>query len=79
MENTMKRRTSSTIPFGYKLDEENPQYVTPVEEELKALDKIIPMLKTNSISLREGAAWLQYTTGRHISHQGLNKIAKRYE
>lgn len=75
----MKRRTSSTIPFGYEIDESNPEYVIEVEEEIKALNKIIPMLKTKSISLRDGAEWLRYTTGRYISHQGLDKIAKRYE
>lgn len=75
----MKRRTSSTIPFGYKLDEHNTQYVIEVEEELEALNKIIPMIKAKTISLREGAAWLSYTTGRHISHEGLNKIAKRHD
>jgi len=75
----VKRRTSSTIPFGYELDPSNPEYVIEVEEEVKALNKIIPMLKTKSISLREAASWLQYTTGRYISHQGLHKIVSRYE
>jgi len=68
----MKRRTSSTIPFGYKLTEDN--YLEEIPEEQKALNKIIPLIKTNSISLREGATWLEYETGRYLS-----QIAAKYE
>jgi hypothetical protein len=75
----MKRRTSSTIPFGYKLSEENKTYLEPIEEELKALNKVVPLVKNKVLSLREGAMWLEYDTGRSISHTGLKKIADRYE
>lgn len=75
----MKRRTSSTIPFGYKLSEENKTYLEPIEEELKALNKVVPLVKNKVLSLREGAIWLEYDTGRSISHTGLKKIADRYE
>jgi hypothetical protein len=71
------RRTSSTIPFGYKLNEDNTELLDVVPEELAALDKIIPMIKDKSISLREGSVWLTYETGRSISHMGLKKIADR--
>ena len=73
----MKRRTSSTIPFGYKLTEDN--FLEEIPEEQKALNKIIPLIKTNSISLREGATWIEYETGRYLSHMGLKKIADKYE
>ena len=75
----MKRRTSSTIPFGYKLSEDNNTYLEPIEEELKALNKVVPLVKNKVLSLREGAMWLEYDTGRRISHMGLKKIADRYE
>jgi hypothetical protein len=75
----MKRRTSSTIPFGYKLKEENSEFLEEVPEELKALNKVVPLIKNKVLSLREGAMWLEYDTGRSISHMGLKKIADRYE
>lgn len=71
------RRTSSTIPFGYKLNEDNTELLDVVPEELAALDKIIPMIKDKTISLREGSVWLTHETGRSISHMGLKKIADR--
>jgi len=72
------RRSSSTIPFGYKLDENNTELLAPVPEELEALDKVLPMIKDKVLSLREGAMWLEHSTGRSLSHMGLKKIvAKR--
>ena len=37
------RRSSSTIPFGYKLDEKNTAFLEPVEDQLEALNKILPL------------------------------------
>ena len=72
------RRSSSTIPFGYKLDKNNKELLTPVPKELEALDKVLPMIKDKVLSLREGAMWLEHSTGRSLSHMGLKKIvAKR--
>jgi len=73
----MKRRTSSTIPFGYKLTEDN--LLEEIPQEQKALKKIIPFIKERSISLREGASWLEYETGRYLSHMGLKKITDKHE
>lgn len=73
----MKRRTSSTIPFGYKLVEE--KFLEEIPEEQQALKKILPFIKEKSISLREGATWLEYETGRYLSHMGLKKIADKHE
>ena len=70
------RRTSSTIPFGYQLDSFNKLQEVP--EQLEALNKIIPMIKEKALSLREGSAWIEYETGRSLSHMGLKKIAERY-
>ncbi len=71
------RRTSSTIPFGYKLNESDNQMLEPVQEELQMLDKILPMVKDKTMSLREGSMWLTHETGRSISHMGLKKIAEQ--
>lgn len=72
----MKRRTSSTIPFGYRLTEENT--LEDIPEEQEALKKIVSLVKNKSISLREGATWLEFETGRYISHMGLKKIADKH-
>ena len=74
----MKRRSSSTIPFGYKLME-NGTHLEEIEVELKALNKIVPLIKNKVLSLLEGAMWIEHDTGRSISHMGLKKIADRYE
>lgn len=71
------RRSSSTIPYGYKLDDDNTELLTPVTSELDALDKVFLMIKDKTLSLREGSMWLESTTGRKISHMGLKKIAEK--
>jgi|TARA_B110000977_G_scaffold151297_1_gene192008 hypothetical protein len=74
------RRSSSTIPFGYKLDDNNVELLTPIPEQLEELDKMIEMVKQKTLSLREAAMFLEHKTGRTISHMGLKKIAdKRYD
>ena len=75
----MQRRTSSTIPFGYSLNESDPQFLKEIPEQLEALNKIVPMVKDKTLSLREGSVWLEYETGRKLSHMGLKKIAARHE
>tara|TARA_R110001632_G_scaffold21663_1_gene63070 strand:+ start:2966 stop:3193 length:228 start_codon:yes stop_codon:yes gene_type:complete len=73
------RRSSSTIPYGYKLNEENPEVVEPVEKELEALEEIVPLVKDRQLSLADGAMYLEAMTERSISPWGLNKlIRKRY-
>ena len=72
------RRSSSTIPYGYKLDDDNTELLTPVTSELDALDKVLPMIKDKTLSLREGSMWLESTTGRKLSHMGLKKIADKH-
>jgi len=73
----MKRRTSSTIPFGYRLSPLRSEDIEEITSELEALNKILPMIKSRSLSLREGALWLTHETGRSISHQGLQKIVNK--
>ena len=49
-----------------------------IPEEKEALDKISSMVKNKALSLREGSSWLQYETGRYISHMGLKKIVDKH-
>ena len=72
------KRSSSVIPFGYTLDIDNPSTLLEVPEQLEAPNKIVPMIKQKTLSLREGSAWLEYETGRYLSHVGLKKIAEKY-
>jgi len=72
------RRSSSTIPYGYKLNEDDEAYLDPIAEQLEALNKILPMIHDQTISLREGSLYLESITGRKVSHMGLKKIAQRH-
>jgi hypothetical protein len=67
---TPATRKTSTIPFGYKLDDNN-KTLLPITEELTAYRKAKDYLQ--SCSYREVATWLSATTGRSISAQGLRK------
>ena len=62
------RRSSSTIPFGYKLDENNSELLTAIPEQLEELDKIINMIKQRTLSLREASLFLEHKTGRALPH-----------
>ena len=63
-------RRTSTIPYGYKLDD-NKKTLLPIPEELEAYRKAKDYLQ--SCSYREVATWLSATTGRSISAEGLRK------
>ena len=67
---TQETRKSSTIPYGYKLDDDT-KTLLPIEKELEAYTKAKTYLQ--SCSYREVATWLEATTGRKISAQGLRK------
>ena len=58
------------VPFGYKVSED-PDILDPIPEELKALEQAKKYLK--QYSSRKVAHWLTKTTGRYISHAGLQK------
>lgn len=67
-------RLARTIPFGYKVDEEDEGWLQPVPLELEALEKAKKYLK--QYSSRQVSAWLTTVTGREISHVGLLKRIK---
>lgn len=64
-------RIGRTVPFGYKVDEENEKLLQPIPNELEALEKAKQYLK--QYSSRQVAAWLTKVSGREISHVGLLK------
>ena len=73
------RRATSTIPFGYELDDNTPNYLKPIEEELDALSFAESMILNEECSLQEACDWLEYKTGRKISKPGLKKhVDKKY-
>jgi hypothetical protein len=58
-----------TIPFGYKISEEEDGWLTPIPSELEALEKAKKYLK--QYSLTKVAAWLSTATGRYIGPSSL--------
>jgi len=72
----MRRRNSSTIPFGYKLLDDN-KTLEKVDKEISALNEIKDGVKAGAFSLRGGVEILQHQTGRKLSAMGLKKIIDR--
>lgn len=64
-------RIARTVPFGYRVDDNDPDLLQPIIFELEALALAKKHLK--KYSYREVAEWLTATTGRYISHMGLKK------
>jgi len=73
----LKKRVSRTIPFGYKVNEQDNKLLDPIPEELEAIEQAKNYIK--SCSYREVAGWMQRKTGRYISAPGLMKVLKRDE
>jgi|MGYP003120316101 hypothetical protein len=71
------RRTSSTIPFGYELDNNYDGYLKPVQEELSTLKEVAESIFHNEISLGVGVDWLEAETGRSMSRPGLKKYVDK--
>jgi hypothetical protein len=67
-------RVGRTVPFGYEQDEEDPDILLPIPEELELLEQAKKYLK--QYSYRQVAAWLSEQSGRTISHVGLYKRVK---
>ena len=71
------RRTSSTIPFGYELDENFDGYLKPITEELQILKEVSEAVFHGEISLGIGVDWLEAETGRKMSRLGLKKYVDK--
>ena len=72
----MIRRNSSTIPFGYKLSEDN-KTLEKVDKELSSLEEMKDGVKAGAFSLRGAVEILEHQTGRKLSPMGLKKIIDR--
>ena len=68
----MKKRSSSTIPFGYRLKEDNT--LEPIDKELSVLKEMKDGVKAGAFSLRGAVEILESQTGRKLSAMGLKKI-----
>ena len=64
-------RIARTVPFGYKLNDDDPDILDPIKTELDLLEKARQHVK--QYSYREVANWLSKNSGRYISHVGLRK------
>ena len=64
-------RIARTVPFGYKVNENDKELLDPIPYELEALELARRHIK--QYSLRQVANWLTTKTGRQISHIGLRK------
>ena len=73
---TLKRKTSSTIPFGYR-ESDVEGFLEPIENEIQALSETKEHIMNGSLSLRGAAEQLSYKTGRSISAVGLKKIVDK--
>tara|TARA_R110000751_G_scaffold181111_1_gene287406 strand:- start:1202 stop:1606 length:405 start_codon:yes stop_codon:yes gene_type:complete len=64
-------RIARTVPFGYKVNEEDSRILDPISTELDLLEKARDYI--NQYSYREVSNWLSTNTNRYISHVGLRK------
>ena len=65
-----KKKTSSTIPFGYK--ESNIKgLLEPIAKELEILDKYCKLVINKTYSLRQAAELISEEANRKISHIAL--------
>jgi|TARA_R100000750_G_C2312775_1_gene83139 hypothetical protein len=71
------RKRSSTIPFGYALDENTKGYLKPITQELEVLKEVSTAVYNQEISLGVGVDWLEAETNRTMSRMGLKKYVDR--
>jgi|SRR5210317_678805 hypothetical protein len=64
-------RSTSTVPFGYRVHPENEGLLDPIAHELEALELAKRHIK--QYSYKEVAIWLTKQTGRYISTTGLKQ------
>ena len=64
-------RIARTVPFGYKVNDNDTELLDPISYELEAIELARKHVK--QYSFRQVANWLTTKTGREISHVGLRK------
>ena len=72
----IKKKSSSTIPFGYKVLKDS-KILFPIDSQLIALKNIKIKLFKGTISLRVASDDLEIKTGRSISAAGLLKMMNK--
>jgi hypothetical protein len=73
---TYIKRRARTIPFGFNLSSEYPEYLEPNPLEQAVLEKAKNLL-AQGCSYMSTASWASQVAGRKISHEGLRKVLKR--
>ena len=74
------RKRSSTIPFGYELDNNTKGFLKPIPEQLDILKEVSKAVHNQEISLGVGVDWLEAETNRTMSRMGLKKyVDKKYK
>lgn len=71
-EKIKKRGNSDNIPYGY--DKVEDGFIDPDIEAVEALKVAIEYVEARSISLRRACKFLEESTGRSITHEGLRKL-----
>ena len=71
------RKRSSTIPFGYELDDKYQGYLKPIQQELDVLGEVAKAVHRQEISLGVGVDWLEAETNRTMSRMGLKKYVDK--
>jgi hypothetical protein len=70
-----RKRIARTIPFGYKVNEQDDKLLEPIQEEIEVIEQAKQYIK--NCSYREVAGWMEKKTGRYISAPGLRKVLNR--
>ena len=71
------RKRSSTIPFGYQIEEDYQGYLKPIPEELQVLHEVSKAVHSQEIRLGVGVDWLEAETSRKMSRMGLKKYVDK--
>ena len=71
------RKRSSTLPFGYELDDKYQGYLKPIQQELDVLGEVAKAVNRQEISLGVGVDWLEAETNRTMSRMGLKKYVDK--
>mgnify|MGYP000047034806 CR=1 FL=1 len=74
------RKRSSTIPYGYELDDSTKGFLKPIPEQIDILEEVSTAVHNQEISLGVGVDWLEAETDRTMSRMGLKKhVDKKYK
>jgi len=71
----MRKRSSSTIPFGWALHPKNEHVLVEYEPEQTVIEDLKKLRKTQS--LRQLVTYIQAHTGRTMTPTGVSKLLKR--